>query len=140
DWRELNHNLFTALEVQKVMLIIVIATIVLVAAFNVVATLIMIVLEKRREIAILKAMGAKDSAILQIFMVQGAAIGLVGTSIGLAVGGAICAYLTYFRFPLDPKVYLIDHLPIRTSLTEFTITVVIALGICVTATLIPSFW
>jgi lipoprotein-releasing system permease protein len=140
DWRELNHNLFTALEVQKVMLILVIATIVLVAAFNVVATLIMIVLEKRREIAILKAMGATDLAILKIFMVQGAAIGVVGTSIGLAIGGAICGYLNYFRFPLDPKVYLIDHLPIRTSATEFTITVVIALGICVTATLIPSLW
>jgi lipoprotein-releasing system permease protein len=140
DWRELNHNLFTALEVQKVMLIVVIATIVLVAAFNVVATLIMIVLEKRREIAILKAMGATDFSILKIFMVQGAAIGIVGTSLGLAIGGAICGYLNYFRFPLDPKVYLIDHLPIRTSLTEFTITVVIALGICVTATLIPSLW
>jgi lipoprotein-releasing system permease protein len=140
DWRELNHNLFTALEVQKVMLIVVIATIVLVAAFNVVATLIMIVLEKRREIAILKAMGATDLSILQIFMIQGAAIGIVGTSLGLAIGGVICGYLTYFHFPLDPKVYLIDHLPIRTSLTEFTLTVVIALGICVTATLIPSFW
>jgi lipoprotein-releasing system permease protein len=140
DWRELNHNLFTALEVQKVMLILVIAIIVVVAAFNVVATLIMIVLEKRREIAILKAMGATDLAILKIFMVQGAAIGIVGTSLGLAVGGAICGYLHYFRFPLDPKVYLIDHLPIRTSMSEFMITVVIAFGICVTATLIPSFW
>jgi len=140
DWKELNHNLFTALEMQKIMLSLVIATIIFVAAFNVVATLIMIVLEKRREIAILKAMGAKDGAILQIFMVQGAAIGGVGTSIGLLIGGAICAYLHYFRFPLDPKVYLIDHLPIRTSWTEFVATVVIALGICVFATLIPSLW
>lgn len=140
DWRELNHNLFTALEMQKVMLSLVIATIIFVAAFNVVATLIMIVLEKRREIAILKAMGSKDTAILQIFMVQGAAIGGVGTSIGLAIGGAICGYLNYFRFPLDPKVYLIDHLPIRTSWTEFAATILIALGICVFATLIPSLW
>ena len=83
DWRELNHNLFTALEVQKVMLSLVIATIILVAAFNVIATLIMIVLEKSREVAILKAMGASDSAVLHIFMVQGAAIGVVGTAIGL---------------------------------------------------------
>jgi lipoprotein-releasing system permease protein len=140
DWRELNHNLFTALEMQKVMLSLVIATIIFVAAFNVVATLIMIVLEKRREIAILKAMGAKDSAIMQIFLVQGAAIGSVGTGIGLLIGGAICGYLNYFRFPLDPKVYLIDHLPIRTSMTEFVATILIALGICVTATLIPSLW
>jgi len=140
DWRELNHNLFTALEMQKVMLSLVIATIIFVAAFNVVATLIMIVLEKRREIAILKAMGSKDTAILQIFMVQGAAIGGVGTSIGLVIGGAICGYLNYFQFPLDPKVYLIDHLPIRTSWTEFVATILIALGICVCATLIPSLW
>jgi lipoprotein-releasing system permease protein len=140
DWRELNHNLFTALEMQKVMLSLVIATIIFVAAFNVVATLIMIVLEKRREIAILKAMGAKDSAILQVFMVQGASIGMVGTGLGLLIGGLICGYLNYFQFPLDPKVYLIDHLPIRTSWTEFTYTILIAIGICITATLIPSFW
>lgn len=140
DWRELNHNLFTALEMQKVMLSLVIATIIFVAAFNVVATLIMIVLEKRREIAILKAMGAKDSAILQVFMVQGASIGAVGTGIGLAIGGTICGYLNFFKFPLDPKVYLIDHLPIRTSWTEFAATILIAIGICITATLIPSLW
>jgi len=140
DWKELNHNLFTALEVQKVMLSLVIATIILVAAFNVIATLIMIVLEKRREVAILKAMGARDSAVLQIFIVQGAAIGIVGTAIGLVLGGAVCAYLSLFKFPLDPKVYLINHLPVRTSPVEFVITVVIALLICVTATLIPSYW
>ncbi|MEY4582328.1 MAG: hypothetical protein RL701_7031, partial [Pseudomonadota bacterium] len=140
DWRELNHNLFTALEMQKVMLSLVIGIIIFVAAFNVVATLIMIVIEKKKEIAILKAMGAKDTAILKIFMVQGAAIGGMGTSLGLLIGGVICGYLNYFQFPLDPKVYLIDHLPIRTSWTEFFGTIVIALGICIAATLIPSFW
>jgi lipoprotein-releasing system permease protein len=140
DWKELNHNLFTALEVQKVMLSLVIATIILVAAFNVIATLIMIVLEKRREVAILKAMGAKDRAVLQIFMVQGAAIGIVGTLIGLLLGGALCEYLSWFRFPLDPKVYLIDHLPVRVSPSEFLFTIAVALGICVAATLIPSYW
>jgi len=140
DWMELNHNLFTALEVQKVMLSLVIATIILVAAFNVIATLIMIVLEKRREIAILKAMGARDSAVLQMFMVQGAAIGLVGTALGLLLGGAVCTYLTIFQFPLDPKVYLINHLPVRVSPSEFLLTIAIALGICITATLVPSYW
>jgi lipoprotein-releasing system permease protein len=122
------------------MLSLVIATIILVAAFNVIATLIMLVLEKRREIAILKAMGAKDSAILQVFLVQGAAIGVVGTVIGLVLGGAVCAYLTVFEFPLDPKVYLIDHLPIRTTASEVILTALVALGICVAATLIPSYW
>jgi lipoprotein-releasing system permease protein len=140
DWRELNHNLFTALEVQKIMLTLVIAVIILVAAFNVIATLIMIVLEKRREVAILKAMGARDGAVLQIFMLQGAAIGVVGTAIGLVLGGAVCTYLSVFRFKLDPKVYLIDHLPIRISPSEFIITTIIALIICITATVIPSYW
>lgn len=140
DWKELNHNLFTALEIQKVMLSLVIATIILVAAFNVIATLIMIVLEKRREIAILKAMGATDASVLLIFVVQGAAIGVVGTVIGLILGGAACAYLTAFEFPLDPKVYLIDHLPVQTSIVEFGATVLIAMGICITATLLPSWW
>jgi lipoprotein-releasing system permease protein len=140
DWKELNQNLFTALKIQKITLSLVITTIIVVAAFNVIATLIMIVLEKRREIAILKAMGAKDSAIMQIFLVQGAAIGLIGTAIGLLLGGAACFYLTTVPFPLDPKVYLIDHLPLRISAVEFSATVVISLLICISSILIPSWW
>ena len=140
DWEELNHNLFTALEIQKVVLSIAIATIIVVAAFCVIATLIMVVLEKRREIAILKAMGALDRGILAIFMIQGTVIGLFGTLLGLLVGGGAVLYLRYFRFPLDPKVYLIDHLPVRASATEFILTTVVALLICSAATLFPSWW
>ncbi len=140
DWRELNHNLFTALEIQKVALSLVIATIILVAAFNVIATLIMIVLERKRQIAILKAMGAKRRNILAMFSFQGAMIGLAGTLGGLVLGGGVCAYLSVYKFALDPKVYLVDHLPVRTSWVEFVLTVVIALGICATATLLPSWW
>ncbi len=140
DWEELNHNLFTALEIQKIMLSLVIATIIFVAAFNVIATLIMIVLEKKREIAILKAMGARDSHVLSIFMVQGMVIGLLGTVIGLALGGGVCLLLESNPFPLDPHVYLIDHLPVQTSFDEFLWTILIALGICVIATLVPSWW
>lgn len=140
DWAELNQNLFTALRIQKLALTLVITTIILVAAFNVIATLIMIVLEKRREIAILKAMGAKDGAIMQIFLVQGAVIGLIGTALGLVIGGCACAYLMHFQFPLDPKVYFIDHLPLRISPAEFVYTVLISLSICISATLIPSWW
>jgi len=140
DWQELNHNLFTALEIQKVMLSLVIATIIFVAAFNVVATLIMIVLEKKREIAILKAMGAKSFGVLLIFIVQGLLIGLVGTAIGLLLGGGVCWYLEVYQFPLDPHVYLIDHLPVRTSAAEFIVTVSTAIVICIIATIIPSYW
>ena len=140
DWQELNHNLFTALEIQKVMLSLVIASIVFVAAFVVIATLIMIVLERKREIAILKAMGAHDAHVLLVFLAQGAFIGFVGTVIGVLVGGGVCLYLEPIRFPLDPHVYLIDHLPVRLSGSELSWTVVIAMVICVLATLVPSWW
>ncbi len=140
DWEELNHNLFTALAIQKVMLSLVIATIIFVAAFNVVATLIMIVLEKKREIAILKAMGATDGGVLSIFLVQGVVIGVFGTLIGLVLGGLVVGYLSTYRFPLDPKVYLIDHLPVLVNPMEFVTTALIAIGICTFATMLPSWW
>lgn len=140
DWAELNRNLFTALEIQKITLGFVIATIIFVAAFNVIATLIMIVLEKKREIAILKAMGATDATILGIFMLQGSIIGVIGTLAGLVIGGAVVFYLSAVRMDLDPKVYLIDHLPVVVSGTEFLVTGAIAFGICTIATIVPCLW
>jgi lipoprotein-releasing system permease protein len=140
DWSELNRNLFTALEVQKIALTLVIATIIFVAAFNVIATLIMIVLEKKREIAILKAMGATDTTVLGVFMVQGVVIGVIGTLAGVLVGGGIVSYLDKIHFPLDPKVYLIDHLPVVLNPTVFLITIAIALLICTVSTIAPSWW
>ena len=140
DWSELNRNLFTALEVQKIALTLVIATIIFVAAFNVIATLIMIVLEKKREIAILKAMGATDGTVLGIFMVQGIVVGVIGTLAGVLVGGGLVTYLDKIRFPLDPKVYLIDHLPVVLNPTVFLVTIGIALLICTLSTIAPSWW
>lgn len=140
DWQELNQNLFTALEIQKIMLSVVIATIIFVAAFTVVATLIMVVIEKKREVAILKAMGATDAGILAIFFTQGSVVGLIGTILGLLLGGGACLYLLTYEFPLDPKVYLIDHLPVRLSPIEFGVTVITATLISMAATLIPSWW
>jgi len=140
DWAELNRNLFTALEIQKVTLGLVIATIIFVAAFNVIATLIMIVLEKKREIAILKAMGATDWTVLNVFVIQGMVIGVIGTVIGLVIGGGLIAYLATFEFPLDPKVYLIDHLPVVFDGSELVITSLVAIAICTVATIAPSAW
>ncbi len=110
------------------------------AALHVVATLIMIVLEKKREIAILKAMGATDATILQVFVLQGSVIGVIGTAVGLLLGGAIVGYLANVEFPLDPKVYLIDHLPVVVNGMEFVITALVALAICTLATIAPSFY
>ncbi len=140
DWESLNRNLFTALKLQKLALAIVITIIIVVAAFNVVATLVMLVLDKRREVAILKAMGADESQIRQIFLLQGTLIGLSGTVLGLLAGGGACAALMRWHFPLDSQVYLIRYVPVRPNLAEFAVTALISLTISVAASTIPAAW
>lgn len=138
DWEELNHPLFTALKIQQIGMSAVLALIILVAAFTVIATLIMIVLDKRKEIAVLKAMGARDGAILRSFLYQGLVIGGIGTSIGLGLGLAVCRVLLVYGFPLDPKVYFISRLPVEIRPQEFLLTGGIAILICLAATIIPA--
>ncbi len=140
DWADLNRNLFTALELQKIMLTLVIATIIVVAAFNVIATLIMVVLNKKREIAILKAMGARRRSLVLIFALQGLFVGLLGTLLGLIIGGSVVFLLDAYPISLDPKVYLVDRLPVVHHWLEYVLTAGIALVICLVATLMPSFW
>ncbi|MFT3765557.1 MAG: FtsX-like permease family protein [Minicystis sp.] len=140
DWEELNHGLFTALKIQQIGMSAVLALIILVAAFTVVATLIMVVLDKTKEIAVMKAMGATDQAILRIFLYQGAIIGFLGTAFGLLLGLAVCKGLLVYGFPLDPKVYFISRLPVQVRLQEFLITGEIALAICIEATVLPSLY
>lgn len=140
DWEELNHGLFTALRIQQVGMSAVLALIIVVAAFTVVATLIMVVLDKKKEIAVMKAMGATDDAILRIFLYQGGIIGLVGTSCGLLLGIVLCKGLLVYGFPLDPKVYFISRLPVQARPQEFIVTGLIAIAICLAATIIPSLY
>ena len=140
DWEELNHGLFTALRIQQIGMSTVLALIIVVAAFTVVATLIMVVLDKKKEIAVLKAMGATDDAILRIFLYQGAIIGIVGTAIGLGVGLVMCKGLLVWGFPLDPKVYFISRLPVDVRPQEFLLTGVIAIVICLAATIAPALY
>ena len=140
DWEELNHGLFTALRIQQVGMSLVLALIIIVAAFTVVATLIMVVLDKKKEIAVLKAMGAKDNAILRIFLYQGGIIGALGTSLGLLIGFVVCKGLLVYGFPLDPKVYFISSLPVEVRPKEFLLTGVIAIVICMVATIIPALY
>jgi lipoprotein-releasing system permease protein len=140
DWQELNHGLFTALLIQQIGMSFVLALIIVVAAFTVVATLIMVVLDKRKEIALLKALGAKDSAILRIFLYQGGITGFVGTTLGLALGFLGCKALGAYAFPLDPKVYFISKLPVEVRPTEFMITGGIAIVICLLATILPALY
>ena len=140
DWEELNHGLFTALRIQQIGMSSVLALIIVVAAFTVIATLIMVVLDKKKEIAVLKAMGATDSAILRIFLYQGGIIGFLGTTMGLALGVAVCKGLLVYGFPLDPKVYFISHLPVQARPQEFLLTGAIAVLICLAATIVPSLY
>jgi lipoprotein-releasing system permease protein len=140
DWESLNHNLFTALALQKLALSFVITIIIVIAAFNVIATLVMVVLDKKREIAILKAMGAREGAILRIFLTQGLAIGALGTTLGLACGALNCWLLMRYRFPLDPQVYLIRYVPVQPSVAEFAFTGVVAMLIALAASVVPAVW
>jgi lipoprotein-releasing system permease protein len=140
DWKELNHGLFTALLIQQIGMSLVLALIIVVAAFTVIATLIMVVLDKKKEIALLKALGAKDSEVLRIFLYQGGIIGAVGTACGLLLGLACCKGLLAYGFPLDPKVYFISRLPVNVRPTEFLITGAVAVAICLVATLFPALY
>jgi len=140
DWRELNHGLFTALLIQQIAMSVVLTLIIVVAAFTVIATLIMVVLDKKKEIALLKAIGASDDAILRVFVYQGAIIGLVGTALGLVLGWISCKFLLAYGFPLDPKVYFISKLPVNVRPTEFIITGIVAILICLLATIFPAFY
>lgn len=140
DWEELNHGLFTALTIQKIGMSAVLALIIVVAAFTVVATLIMVVLDKKKEISVLKAMGARDGDILLTFLYQGGIIGVVGTTLGLLLGVVVCKGLLVYGFPLDPKVYFISRLPVLVRWQEFLTTGLIAVVICLIATILPSIY
>jgi lipoprotein-releasing system permease protein len=138
DWRELNHNLFTALRLQKLALAILLTLIVLVAAFGIVATLTMLVIDKTREIAILKSLGMRSVGVARVFQTAGMTIGALGTASGIGIGLAICYLLSHYGYRLDPRVYLIDRLPVRVDPAELLLTAAVTLGICFLATIYPS--
>jgi lipoprotein-releasing system permease protein len=138
DWRELNNNLFTALTIQKIALLVFLTLIIIVAAFNMVAALTMMVLDKTKEIAILKSMGASSSGVARLFQVVGMTIGGIGTVLGLGLGVFLCNVVAHYGYPLDPKVYLIDRLPIHTDPFEVLLVGAITIVICFVATLYPA--
>ncbi len=138
DWMELNRGLFTALQIQQVTISMVLALMILVAAFTVLATLIMVVLDKRREIAVMKAMGATDWALVRAFLYQGGIIGLFGAGFGLTLGYAACFLLLKYPFPLDPKVYFISYLPVQLDPWWFLAAGVFSLSVCLVGSLWPA--
>jgi lipoprotein-releasing system permease protein len=138
DWNELNLNLFTALTLQKIVLLIILTLIIAVATFNMVSALTMMVIDKTREIAILKSMGATSAGIARLFQVLGLAIGGVGTVFGLAIGLTLCEVVERYNYRLDPKVYLIDRLPISVNPLEVALVALITMVISGLATLFPA--
>jgi lipoprotein-releasing system permease protein len=138
DWEELNHGLFTALRIQQILMSLVLALIILVAAFTVIATLIMVVLDKKREIAVLKAMGATDGSLMASFLYQGMIIGVLGTGVGLGLGYGLCRWIVDYGFPLDPKVYFISKLPVILRPWDFVWTGVFAVLVCLAACVWPA--
>ena len=139
DWEEQNHSLFQALKLEKLGMGVILLLIVLVAAFNIVSTLTMVVADKTKEIGILKAMGMPAKSIRRIFFAQGLVIGVVGTVLGLMLGFAAALSLDKYHFiKLDPQVYFIDHLPVSTQPTDVMWIVLASIAIAAIATLYPS--
>jgi lipoprotein-releasing system permease protein len=138
DWRELNRNLFTALTLQKIALLIVLTLIIAVAAFNMVSALTMMVIDKTREVAILKSMGATSGSVAKVFQVVGLLIGSTGTLAGLSLGLMVCEVIARLGYRLDPHVYLIDRLPIQVNPPEVVLVGIITMIISAVATLLPA--
>jgi lipoprotein-releasing system permease protein len=139
DWADLNRNLFSALWLEKMAISITIGLIVMVAALNIIASLILLVMEKNRDIAILKTMGSSAASVRRIFMLQGLIIGFVGTTAG-AIGGCLLIYIfdryKLIQIPID--VYQISYVPFTLEPQDFVIVVLSAILICFVATIYPS--
>ncbi|MDH4231901.1 MAG: lipoprotein-releasing ABC transporter permease subunit [Nitrospirota bacterium] len=140
DWMQMNKNLFSALKLEKFAMFVILVLIVLVASFNIISNLIMNVIEKSREISILKAIGATNSGIMAIFIFQGLFIGLIGTVIGV-LGGFLLGYIlnTYQIIKLPADVYYLSHLPVKMSLFDFVTVSVSAITITFLATIYPAW-
>ncbi len=139
DWREINQNLFSSLLLQKLALTAAMSTVVVVASCVILCVLIMLVLEKRREIAILRSMGATAGGVMRIFVFQGMAIGTLGTVLGLIGGVITCLLVRAVDFDLAYEVYRVKTLPVDMQPVEFLMAAVGSLLICLLATLYPSY-
>lgn len=141
DWMQMNKNLFSALKLEKFAMFIILILIVLVASFNIVSTLMMNVMEKQREIAILKAMGATNRGIMMVFIFQGLMIGVVGTFIGVTGGyilGNILNNYEIIKLPAD--VYYLSKLPVKMKFFDFIVVSLSAITISFLSTLYPSYY
>ena len=138
DWKEINRNLFSALKLEKVAMFLILAIIILVASFSIISNLIMVVVEKAKEIALLKTLGASDTSVVSIFVAQGFVLGVVGTLLGVAHGLLACYLGNVYGVPLNPEVYYIDRLPIHVESMAVSAVALAGVAISVVATLYPA--
>jgi lipoprotein-releasing system permease protein len=135
-----NRNLFSALKLEKVVMFVILVLIVMVAAFNIISTLIMVVMEKTKDIAVLMTLGATRRSIRRIFAIEGLIIGVAGTSVGTALGALLCVLLQRYRFiHLPSDVYYISTLPVALEPGTILLVVASSVMICFLATLYPAF-
>jgi len=138
DWMEMNRNLFSALKLEKMVMFIILILIIIVATFNIIGTLTMLIMEKSREIAILKAMGATNKGIFKIFITQGLIIGLIGTIIGIPLGYGVSLLIQNF-YTLPADVYYISHIPAKIEFGDVILVALSAIIISLVATVYPSW-
>jgi lipoprotein-releasing system permease protein len=140
DWMQMNRSLFSALKLEKIAMFIILTLIILVAAFGIASTLFMMVMRKTKDIAILKSMGATRQSIMQIFILKGLVIGMIGTSIGVGLGLFLCALLKRYEFIKLPRdVYYISTLPVKVESLDLVLIIGAAMVISFVATLYPSW-
>jgi lipoprotein-releasing system permease protein len=138
DWQELNSQLFGALALEKLAMFVALGVAILVASFCIAGTLTLMVQEKGREVAILKAMGTSDRTIVGVFVVEGGLIGVFGAALGLFLGYMACFAAEHFGIRMNPEVYYIDRLPVHIDPTEFALTGIAAIAICLLVTIYPA--
>ncbi len=138
DWKELNRSLFSALKLEKIAMFAVLGIVILVASFSIVGNLIMVVVEKAREIALLKTLGASDAGVMQLFAIQGLMIGLIGTVLGVVTGLLGCWALSKYGFPLNENVYYIDRLPVHVDPWSVAAAAAAGIVISIAATVYPA--
>ena len=139
NWIELNHNLFVWMKIEKFVMFVILTLIVLVAAFNIVSALFMTVLEKRRDIGVLKTMGAPPRLILGVFMIEGLMIGGLGTLLGSVLGGILIFVLRRCPLGLPGDVYFIETLPVRPETGDFAAVILAAIALCLLAAWYPAW-
>jgi lipoprotein-releasing system permease protein len=139
NWQEMNKNLFSALKLEKIATFIILSLAILVASFCIICTLLLMVTEKGKEIAILKALGTPDGAIMRVFMLEGMIIGAIGTIFGVATALATCTGLSWFGIRLDPEVYYIDRLPVNVNGLDYAAVALASFLICTLSTIYPAY-